>query len=88
MSGIPIVSIGRQLCNQNNVNFPFEVPDILDQIDGFYYDSPSKIVSKFEELLSDEQKMSDISSKQINLATKLFSVEKNGHLWKEFLNNL
>lgn len=88
LSGIPIVSVGKHLSQTFVEPYPFEVPDILDEINGYYFDDVDSIVNALNMLLEDKNINEQISKKQIELANKLFSVEENGHLWKEFLNNL
>lgn len=87
-AGIPIVSIGRNLSQTFVDKYPFEVPDILDLIDGFYFDSVDEIVFQLKKISSNTQLMEDISKKQQILADKMFSVEENIYQWKDFLNSL
>lgn len=87
-SGIPIVSIGKKLSQTLVEPYPFEVPFILDEINGFYFDDVANIVSKLEELMNDKVLNDQISKKQIDLATSLFSVEKNINQWNDFLKNI
>jgi len=88
MSGIPIVSIGKELSQKLIQPYPFEVPYILDEIDGYYYDDVNDIIKKLRELIDDKDHNQRISQKQIELATNMFSVEKNINQWNTFLNNL
>lgn len=88
MSGIPIVSIGKELSQKLVSPYPFEVPFILDEVEGYYFDETEKIIEKLNELIENKSLNAKISEKQVNLAINLFSVEKNIQNWKEFLNNL
>lgn len=88
MAGVPIVSIGKELSQKLVQSYPFEVPYILDEINGYYFDETEKIIEKLKELIENKTLNSEISKKQIELATNLFSVEKNIQKWKEFLNSL
>ncbi len=87
-SGIPIVSIGKKLSQTFIEPYPFEVPFILDEIGGFHFDNVDDIISKFKELMNDKVLNDQISEKQIELATNLFSVEKNVNQWNDFLKNI
>jgi len=88
MTGIPIVSIGKKLSQELVQPYPFEVPHILDEINGYYYDDVNDIIKKLRELINDNGHNQQISQKQIELATNMFSVEKNINQWSKFLNNL
>ena len=88
MSGIPIVSIGKNLSQKLVRNYPFEVPYLLDEINGFYGDDIIDIKNKLQLLIDYKKLNEDVSLKQKELAKKLFSVEHNINLWKEFLENL
>lgn len=87
-SGIPVVSIGKKLSQTFVEPYPFEVPFILDEMDGFYFDNVEDIISKFKELMNDKVLNNKISEKQIELATNLFSAEKNINQWNDFLKNI
>jgi hypothetical protein len=88
ISGIPIVSIGKQLSQTFVEPYPFEVPDILDHVSGFYYDDIDSISDMLNNLLVDKKLNEEVSKKQIEVGFNLFSVEKNINNWQEFLNNL
>ena len=88
ISGIPIVSVGKQLSQTFVEPYPFEVPDILDRVYGYYYDDVNSISDKLNNLLVDKKLNEEVSKKQIEVGFDLFSVEKNINNWQEFLNNL
>lgn len=88
MTGIPIVSMGKNLSQSIVSKYPFEVPYMLDEIDGFYGDSLVDIKNKLQLLLDDRKLNEEMSLKQISLGKKLFSAEQNMYLWKDFFNSL
>lgn len=87
LSGIPVVSIGNKLANQDTV-YPFEVPDILDRVNSTHRDTVPEIINLLTELLSNRKLTNEISIKQQEIADELFSVEYNQHLWNNFLKTL
>jgi glycosyltransferase involved in cell wall biosynthesis len=88
IAGIPIVSIGKNLSQQMVSQYPFEVPYILDEVVGYSYDDIDKIVDTLNQLIMDKKLNNEVSRKQTELGVRLFSVEKNIHQWKDFLNNV
>jgi glycosyltransferase involved in cell wall biosynthesis len=88
LAGIPIVSVGKKLSQTFVEPYPFEVPYILDEINGYYLDDVDSIVNTLNILLEDNDINEQISNNQIELADNLFSVEKNINKWNDFLNNL
>lgn len=88
MTGIPIVSMGKNLSQSIVSKYPFEVPYILDEIGGFYGDDLTDIKNKLQVLLDDRKLNEEISIKEISLGKKLFSAERNMCLWKDFFNSL
>ena len=88
MTGIPIVSMGKNLSQSIVSKYPFEVPYILDEIEGFYGDDLTDIKNKLQVLLDDRKLNEEMSIKEISLGKKLFSAERNMYLWKDFFNNL
>lgn len=88
MTGIPIVSMGKNLSQSIVSKYPFEVPYMLDEIDGFYGDSLVDIKNKLQLLLDDRKLNEEMSIKEISLGKKLFSAERNMYLWKDFFNSL
>lgn len=88
MTGIPIVSMGKKLSQSIVSKYPFEVPYMLDEIDGFYGDSLVDIKNKLQLLLDDRKLNEEMSLKEISLGKKLFSAEQNMYLWKDFFNSL
>lgn len=88
MTGIPIVSIGKNLSQSIVSKYPFEVPYILDEIDGYYGDDIIDIKNKLRLLIDDRKLNEEMSIKEISLGKKLFSAEQNMYLWKDFFNSL
>lgn len=88
LSGIPIVSIGKNLSQKLVGEYPFEVPNILEEVGGFYDDDINKIVSKIELLSTDRDLNEKISKNQRKVAFNMFSVEENINLWNSFLNSI
>lgn len=88
ISGIPIVSIGKKISQELIEPYPFEVPELLDDISGFYHDDVELIIKRIQELLSNRDLNGLVSGEQIKFATEIFSVEKNIYKWSDFLNNL
>lgn len=88
MTGIPIVSMGKNLSQSIVSKYPFEVPYILDEIEGFYGDNVTDIKSKLQVLLADRKLNEEMSVREISLGKKLFSAEQNMYLWKDFFNSL
>jgi hypothetical protein len=88
MTGIPIVSMGKNLSQSIVSKYPFEVPYILDEIGGFYGDDITDIKNKLQILLDDRKLNQEMSIKEISLGKKLFSAEQNMYLWKDFFNSL
>jgi len=88
MTGIPIVSMGKNLSQSIVSKYPFEVPYILDEIGGFYGDDLTDIKNKLQVILDDRKLNEEMSIKEISLGKKLFSAERNMYLWKDFFNSL
>ncbi len=89
LSGIPIVSIGAELTKTHSDPFPFEVPDILDLVRlDLHFNNLNEIVNRLSLLIEDVELNTIISAKQIEVAYELFSAEKNGYKWNDFLNSL
>lgn len=88
MAGIPIVSIGKNISQTSVMKYPFEVPFILDEINGLYYDNVDEIIDKLNLLITNDVLNQELSKRQRKLASKLFSVEENIHLWQHFLETL
>jgi len=88
MTGIPIVSIGKNLSQTLVSKYPFEVPYILDEINGYYGDEILDIKNKLQLLINNKKLNEEISIKQKMLGKKHFSAEQNMCLWKDFLNSL
>jgi hypothetical protein len=88
MTGIPIVSMGKNLSQSIVSKYPFEVPYILDEIEGFYGDDVTDIKNKLQILIDDRKLNEEMSIKEISLGKKLFSAEQNMYLWKDFFNSL
>lgn len=88
LSGIPIVSIGKNLSQKMVEPYPFEVPYILDEVYGYSFDDDDKISNTLNQLIIDKNLNDEVSKKQVEVGMNLFSTEKNINQWKDFLNNL
>lgn len=88
MSGIPVVSIGRNHGN-NPRAFPghnlFEVPDILNGENGLASDDPFELHDYIRKLLTDDAFAASVSAKGRETAIRLFDEEAIAAQWGTFL---
>jgi hypothetical protein len=88
LAGIPIIALGEEITYKLIDKFPLEVPSILDMFGGYHYNNINDISDQFKKLLDDTSLNDEISKKQIEIGTKLFSAENNKHEWDKFLNSI
>lgn len=84
MTGMPIVSIGKQLAG-----YDLEVPEIIENgVDGFFSDSIRELHEYCRMLLSDYGLARKVSCNARKKALELFSKRKIGLQWKAFFEEL
>jgi glycosyltransferase involved in cell wall biosynthesis len=84
MTGMPIVSIGKQLAG-----FNLEVPDFIETgVDGFVSDNLKQLYDSVKLMLEDHDYASRISVAARKKALELFSKEKIKHEWEQFFKSL
>jgi len=89
MTGVPIVSVGRELGNARQM-FPdqmtFEVPNMIQNgVDGYCSDNPAQLRGYLELLLKDHNAARAMSAFGRAKAIELFGKAKIKQEWKEFL---
>lgn len=88
MSGIPIISIGQNWYNSKFYDYNSEVPNILNIHGIDCANNINDIISLYNKYTQDQNYATEISCKQIDIASKMFSVEKNKYKWKEYIDTL
>lgn len=90
MTGIPVVAIGSQLANINEIDgaFQYEVPTILNGFNGYVADSIPELRAKVEKLLKDKEIAKFVGDSGRKTAIKLFGKETIKEEWRKFLCSL
>lgn len=90
MTGIPVVAIGSQLANINEIDgaFQYEVPTILNGFNGYVADSIPELRAKVEKLLKDKEISKFVGDNGRKTAIKLFGKETIKEEWRKFLCSL
>ena len=88
LAGIPVVAVGEKLAHSHLPKYPYEVPSLLSGLYNSKFDTIDEIVYILREIATNPTINKLISDKQIEVATDLFSAEKNAYKWSDFLNTL
>ena len=91
MTGIPIISLGKELGNSTfkNEQDTFEVPEIIkNDVNGFVTDEVENIRHYIEAILGNYSLAERIGRAGRETAIELFGKDKIKKQWKEFLDNI
>lgn len=89
MTGVPIVSIGKDKGNSIYHYDLFEVPDIIQQgVSGFYSDDPLELHAYLNSILNDRVLSQTVSEATRVRAIELFGVDKIKAEWRVFLESI
>lgn len=88
MSGIPIISIGHEWYRSKFYDYNSEVPAILNAYGINCANNINDIISLYNKFTQDPNYATETSFKQIDIASKMFSVEQNKYKWKEYIESL